>query len=199
LCLEYEQKGLQVNILRPKTFLGTERLGVFELWFEAIYTNRRLFILGDGNNKYQLLAVSDVVDAIIKALTEKIHGEIFNIGAKEFYTWRKDLGHVIKEVKSKSQITSLPVYPSQVLLRILEAVNLSPISAWHYLTMPVPSYVSIKKAEKLLKWHPKKSNKELFLESYEWYRKNRQQVFHRIGQTHRVGWNFKILTLLSKI
>lgn len=199
LCLEYQKKGLQVNILRPKTFLGTERLGVFELWFEAIYTGRRVFILGNGNNKYQLLAVSDVSDAVEIALSSTVNGEIFNIGAKEFGTWRSDLGYVISKANSKSKITSLPTLPSQVILQLLEILHLSPLSAWHFKTMPVDSYVSIEKAEKLLNWHPKKSNRELFLESYHWYKQNRNKVIGRVGKTHRVGWNFKMLNLLSKL
>lgn len=199
LCHEYEKKGLEINIIRPKTFLGPERLGVFELWFEAIFTEKRVFILGDGNNPYQLLAVSDVVEAIQKSLFSKIHGEIFNIGAKEFTTWRKDLGYVISYAKSKSKITSLPTLPSQIALEVLELLHLSPIAKWHYKTLPVPSYVSTKKAEKLLKWHAKKSNKELLLESYKWYEKNRKNLLNKIGTTHRVGWNFKILNLIKNI
>lgn len=199
LCLEYAKKGLSVNILRPKSFLGPERLGVFELWFEAIYKNKGVFILGNGNNKYQLLAVSDIVNAIIKALESKTDGEIFNIGAKEFKTWNKDLGSVIKYAKSKSKIIKLPTLPSQILLGILEILNLSPIAAWHYKTMPVDSYISTKKAEKLLKWKPQKSNEKLLIESYSWYKEHRNEIINKVGMTHRVGWNFKLLNLVKDI
>ncbi|MDP3988196.1 MAG: NAD(P)-dependent oxidoreductase [Candidatus Levybacteria bacterium] len=198
LCKKFMEKGLKINIIRPKTFLGPERLGVFELWFEAIYTGKRVFILGNGKNLYQLLAVSDIADAILKALTCKKSGEVFNIGAKEFGTWRSDLGAVIQNAKSKSKITSMPLRPSQLILSILERLNLSPIAAWHYKTIAVPSYVSIKKAEKLLDWHPKKSNKELLLESYKWYKKHRNEVFGKTGTGHRVGWNFKMLNLVKR-
>lgn len=197
LCKEYMKKGLEINIIRPKTFVGPERLGVFELWYEAIYTGRRVFLLGDGNNPYQLLAVSDVVDAISKALTAKAKNEIFNIGAKEFETWRKDIAYVITYAKSASRITSLPVLPSQKILTALELLHLSPIAAWHYKTMPVPSYVSTKKSEKLLNWKAKKSNKELLLENYKWYEKNRNTILQKVGTTHRVGWNFKVLNLVK--
>lgn len=198
LCLQFDKLGLQTNILRPKSFLGTERLGVFELWFEAIYSGHRVYILGNGKNKYQLLAVEDVASAVDKALTSSHHGEIFNIGAKEFQTWRKDLDAVIKYDKSSSKVTGLPVLPSQIALTVLEWLNLSPLTAWHYKTMPVPSYVSIEKAEKMLNWHPSKSNKELLLESYLWYKTNRKRVLNKKGSTHRVGWNFKLLNLLSR-
>lgn len=198
-CNAYYKKGLSINILRPKSFLGPERLGVFSLWFEAIYSNKKVFLLGDGNNVFQLLAVSDVVVAIEKALRSKVDGEIFNIGAKEFGTWREDLDYVIKRVHSKAKIFSLPVIPSQIFLTILERLNLSPISAWHYKTMPVASYVSIKKAKQLLHWSPQKSNKQLLFESYQWYKKNRRNLLHTIGKTHRVSWNFKFLQPVTKI
>lgn len=198
LCKEFMKKGLSINIIRPKTFLGPERLGVFELWFEAIYTGKRVFILGNGNNRYQLLAVSDVVDAIIKALETYIKGEIFNIGAKEFGTWRSDLGAIIEYAKSNSQITSLPVITSQIILSFLEKLHLSPIAAWHYKTMPVDSYISTEKAKKLLNWRPQKSNQDLFLENYKWYEKHRDEMFGKVGTGHRVGWNFKVLNLIKK-
>jgi len=199
LCHEYIKRGLAINIIRPKTFLGPERLGVFGLWFEAINSGHRVFILGKGKNKYQLLAVSDVVDAIYKALLSPSKNEVFNIGAKEYQTWQKDLRSVIRYDKSESKITGLPVIPTQILLGILEMLHLSPLAAWHYKTMPVPSYVSIEKAERLLDWHPKKSNKELLLESYLWYKKNRNKIQNKKGDTHRVGWNFKLLNLVSRL
>lgn len=197
LCRKYIKKGLEVNIIRPKTFVGPERLGVFELWYEAIYTGKRVFLLGNGSNPYQLLAVSDVVQAIILALNAKAKNEIFNIGAKDFQTWRKDLQYVISYAKSTSRITGLPVLPSQIILYILEQLHLSPIAAWHYKTMPVPSYVSTEKAEKLLGWKAQKSNQQLLLENYKWYEKHREEILHRVGTTHRVGWNFKLLNLMK--
>jgi len=199
LCKEFIKKGLDITIIRPKTFLGPERLGVFSLWFEAIYTGRRIFILGNGKNKYQLLAVSDVVDAIYKALISKVSNEIFNIGAKDFQTWRKDLQFIIRSEKSRSKITGLPILTTQIMLRILELLRLSPLAAWHYKTMPVDSYVATDKAENILGWHAKKSNKDLLLESYLWYKKNRSKIQKKTGDTHRVSWNFKLLNLLSKI
>lgn len=199
LCLEFQEKGLEVNIIRPKSFLGPERLGVFELWFEAIYQGRRVFILGRGNNKYQLLAVSDVAKAIYRALLSKQSGEIFNIGAKRFGTWREDLGYVIRKQESASKVTSIPTLPAQIALTILEWLNLSPLSAWHYKTMPVPSYVATEKAEKILGWKAQKSNQELLMESYAWYKENRKNVINKVGKTHRVGWNFKLLNLISRL
>ena len=198
LCHEYGLKGLSYNTIRPKSFLGPERLGVFEVWFEAIYTGKRVYILGNGKNKYQLLDVRDVVTAVSKALTSSVDKEIFTIGARDYQTWRKDIGSVIKYEKSSSRITSLPVVPSQILLAVLDKLRLSPIAPWHYKSLPVDSYVSNEKTKKLLGFEPTRSNRELLLDSYLWYKKNRKRLLKQKGKTHRVGWNFKILNVLSK-
>ena len=199
LCKEFSKKGLNYVIIRPKTFLGPERLGVFQIWFEAIYNGKPIFILGDGNNDYQLLAVSDIAELISKAVSSNKKNVIINAGAKEFSTWRNDLGAVIKFANSKTKIISLPNKPSQLILWALDQLNLSPITEWHYKTLPVNSYVSIDKAKKIFDWSPKKSNKALLIETYDWYQKNRNKFINKEGKTHRVGWNFGILNIVSKI
>lgn len=198
LCLKYHKKGLKVNILRPKTFLGPERLGVFTLWFEAIYQNKPVFMLGKGHNIYQLLEVTDLCRAIESALLSRKSGDIFNIGTDKYDTWAKDLGALITHAKSKSKIVGFPVKASQIILAVLEKLNLSPIVAWHYKTLPVDSYVSIDKAKKHLSFKPTKSNKEILIESYDWYKKHRKEFLGSTGTTHRTIWNFKLLDLLNR-
>ena len=198
LCREYDKKGLHTNILRPKSFLGPERLGVFTIWFEAIFQNRPVFILGKGNNLYQLLEVIDLCSAIESALTTRISGETFNIGAEKFGTWQQDLGALIKHAKSKSKIICLPVRPTQMALALLETFNLSPIIAWHYKTFPVDSFVSIEKAKKKLGYKATKSNQDILIETYDWYKKHRKEFIGKEGKTHRTIWNFKLVNIAQK-
>lgn len=198
LCMQYAKKGLKVNIIRPKTFLGPERLGVFTIWFEAIFNNKPVFILGNGENLYQLLEVKDLCKLIEHALTTKIKGEIFNAGTDRFDTWKNDLTNLINHAHSKSKIIGLPVAPSQLALMMLEKLHLSPIVAWHYKTFPVNSYVSIEKAKTKLGFKPTKSNTEILIESYDWYKKHRMEFLGKVGKTHRTIWNFKIVEFITK-
>src|SRR5207248_5466585 len=78
---EAMRRGLEAVIVRPKTFIGPERLGVFEILFDWIREGRRIFVLGDGSNRYQLLAVEDLVDAIVRAADAPVAGETLNVGA----------------------------------------------------------------------------------------------------------------------
>ncbi len=93
--------AVETTIVRPKTFIGPERLGVFEILFDWIREGRRIYTLGKGDNRYQLLAVEDLVDAIVRAGDEpKAARETFNVGATEFGTVRSDLQALIDHAGS---------------------------------------------------------------------------------------------------
>src|SRR5438128_5895719 len=84
--------AVETTIIRPKTFIGPERLGVFGILFDWIREGRRIYILGKGHNRYQLLAVEDLVEAVVRAAVEPAAArETFNVGATEFGTVREDL------------------------------------------------------------------------------------------------------------
>src|SRR5207249_11231206 len=92
-------------IVRPKTFIGAERLGVFEILFDWIREGRRIYILGKGHNRYQLLAVEDLVDAIVRTATVAEAARMtFNVGATEFGTVRSDLQALIDHASSESRL-----------------------------------------------------------------------------------------------
>ena len=71
LCLESRSQGRCVPILRPKSFVGPERLGVFELLYEWAYEGRNFPVLGSGNNLYQLLDVADLCEVDILVLGDR--------------------------------------------------------------------------------------------------------------------------------
>jgi nucleoside-diphosphate-sugar epimerase len=186
-------------IVRPKTFLGPERLGVFEILFDWIREGRRIYVLGSGHNRYQLLAVEDLVDAIVRASTvTEAAGRTFNVGAKEFGTVREDLQALIDHAGSASRLTSVPVRPAELILRALELARVSPLAEWHYKTAHRDSFVDVSRAERILGWQPRLSNEAALIETYDWYLANRGRV-GAAGVTHRVPWNQQALGLLKRI
>ena len=192
------RRGLATVILRPKTFIGPERLGVFEILFDWIREGRRIPILGDGSNRYQLLAVEDLVAATLSAADADVAGETFNVGATEFGTVRSDLEALIAHAGSGARLRPVPARPAELALRALELARLSPLAEWHYRTAHRDSFVDVSKAERLLGWSPRLSNEQALIETYDWYLANRGKV-GAAGVTHRVPWNQQALGLLKKI
>ena len=191
--------AVETTIVRPKTFIGPERLGVFEILFDWIREGRRIYILGQGHNRYQLLAVEDLVDAIVRAGTvPEAARQTFNIGATEFGTVRSDLQSLIDHAGSASRLRPVPVRPAEIALRALELLRVSPLAEWHYKTAHKDSFVDVSRAQRVLGWEPRLSNRDALIETYDWYLANREGV-GAAGVTHRVPWNQQALGLLKRL
>jgi nucleoside-diphosphate-sugar epimerase len=200
VCRAFMRRGLDCVILRPKTFIGPERLGVFEILFDWIREGRRIYVLGDGSNRYQLLAVEDLVEAIALAASKRAaRGETLNIGAREFGTVRSDLQALIDHAGSSSRITPIPVRPAEATLRALELARLSPLVEWHYKTAHKDSFVDVSRAERILGWKPRLSNADALIQTYDWYLAHRHELTGGAGVTHRVPWNQRALAVLKRL
>jgi nucleoside-diphosphate-sugar epimerase len=191
ICLEYRQEGMCVPIIRPKSFVGPERLGVFAMLFEWADAGKNFPLLGDGRNRYQLLDVEDLCEAILLCATgdEAAVSDTFNIGAREYTTMREDFQAVLDAAGHGKKIYCFPEGPMIWALRSLERLGLSPLYKWVYETAGKDSFVSIERAETVLGFTPRYSNKEALVRNFEWYRRNKDEIAQAAGVSHRVPWN----------
>jgi nucleoside-diphosphate-sugar epimerase len=195
ICFKYRTKGLCVPVIRPKSFIGPERLGVFDLLYDWAKDGKGFPMIGSGNNRYQLLDVEDLCDAIYLCATldSAIVNDTFNIGAKEYTTMKEDYQAVLDSAGFGKKITGLPEKPIILTLRFLESLKLSPLYKWVYETASKDSFVSIEKAEKILGYKPKFSNKHALIRNYKWYIEHQHEFKHTSGISHRVPWKQGIL------
>ncbi|MDQ3925930.1 MAG: NAD-dependent epimerase/dehydratase family protein, partial [Actinomycetota bacterium] len=165
ICLEYRARGMIVPVIRPKSFVGPERLGVFALLYDWAFTGHNFPMIGTGNNRYQLLDVEDLCDAIYLTLTlpEERVNHTFNIGAGEFTSMKEDYQAVLDYAGHGKKVIGFPAAPAIWGLRLLDKLGLSPLYKWVYETASKDSFVSIEKAERELGFKPKYSNKDALL------------------------------------
>ena len=197
ICFQIRDEGMVVPVIRPKSFVGPERLGVFALLYDWAKDGRGFPMLGDGSNRYQLLDVEDLCDAINLCLTldDDAVNDTFNIGAKVFATMGEDYQAVLDYAGFGKKITGLPAEPAILLLRVLESLKLSPLYKWVYETAAKDSYVAIEKAEDKLGFDPKFSNKEALIRNFQWYLDNLDSIERQSGISHRAPWKQGILKL----
>lgn len=197
LCLEARMRGLCVPILRPKSFVGPERLGVFELLYDWAYAGKNFPVLGSGENRYQLLDVADLCDVIVlcATLNKEAVNATFNVGAKVFGTMRDNFQSVLDRAGHGKHVIGLPVQPVIGLLRLLESLHLSPLYQWIYETAARESFVSIERIESQLGFAPRYSNRMALIRNYDWYVANRAATLGKTGVTHRVPWKKGALQL----
>ena len=189
------REGTDITILRPKSFIGTGRLGVFQILFDWVQDGVPIPLLGDGKNRYQLLEVTDLVDSVMKSIRAKIKGDDYNIGATDFSTVEHDVGALCRHANSGSK--TMPVATmtnvAKNCLRVMETFHLSPLYKWVYETCDQDSFVDVSKAMRQLKWTPKYSNEKMLCDTYDWYLKDGIAMAKRSGTTHRVAWKQGLL------
>jgi len=189
--------GLCVPILRPKSFIGPERLGVFALFYEWAYEGHNFPILGRGANRYQFLDVADLCEVIWICLTgnRDTVNDTFNVGAEQYTTLREDFQAVLDAAGHGKHIVPIPAGPAIVMLKLLEKLKLSPLYKWVYETVVTDSFVSTDKAAKVLNFHPQYSNKDALIRNYRWYVEHLDQFKNATGISHRVPWKQGLLKL----
>ena len=201
ICNECRGQGMCVPIIRPKSFIGPERLGVFALLYDWAKDGRGFPILGTGRNLYQLLDVEDLCEAIWACVSlpcEQVN-DVFNIGAAEFRTMKADFQAVLDYAGFGKKITCIPAGPAVAVLKLLEKLKCSPLYKWVYDTASTDSFVSIEKARRVIGFSPRYSNADALIRNYQWYLENLDSFANSSGVSHRVPWNQGVLKIVKRL
>lgn len=201
LCAEYRAKGMCIPVLRPKSFVGPERLGAFELLYDFAYGGHGFPVLGSGNNLYQLLDVEDLCQAVVLCMEKDraLVNDTFNVGAARYGTLRESFQAVLDAAGHGKKVVGIPAAPAIAILRGLEALNLSPLYKWIYETAGKESFVSVDKITETLGYAPQYSNAQALIRNYDWYVANHASISQASGTTHRVPWKRGALRLIKYV
>ncbi|WP_322726382.1 NAD-dependent epimerase/dehydratase family protein [Streptomyces spongiae] len=201
---EFRARGLCVPILRPKTFLGPGRMGLFAMLFEWAEEGRNFPVLGRGDVRIQMFSVDDLVDAVATALTAPAEtaDDTFNLAAAEFGTLREDFQAVLDAAGHGKRVVSVPAAPAVVTLELLSRLRLSPVYGRLIHKLRADSYVSTDKVREVLGWSPRHSNRDAILSTYRWWRTSRATTGATTstgrastGRTSREPWKQGALSL----
>ena len=200
-CAGYRARGMCVPVLRPKTFVGPERLGIWAILYDWAYSGSGFPLIGSGENRYQLLDVEDLCDLIFTTLTAPadVVNATFNVGAKVFGTMKEDFQAVLNRAGHGKKVRPLPAWPVIAGLKLLDKLRLSPVYEWVYETAAADSYVSIERAERALDFRPRYSNTDALVRNYDWYVSHLPQIQQTSGVSHRVPWKQGLIGLGKKI
>jgi len=175
LCSEYSRRGLDVSIVRPCTIMGPGRLGIFQILFEWIYQGKNIPVFDGGKNIYQFVHGDDFAQLCIQASAAS-GTDAFNCGTDRFEPMRELLEHLCRYAGTGSKVKSLPMRPIMAAMKVASALSISPLADYHALMYGRSIYFDIGKARRKLGWAPRYSNKEMFVESYDWYLAHRSKV-----------------------
>jgi len=165
----YRDRGLQVAIVHPKTFVGPGRVGGFALIFDLVRRGEVVPLLGSGQARYQLVDVRDLARGVATLAMSSTQG-VVGFGAARFGTMLEDLGRLIEHAGSSARLKPLPGSVGRRALRALELAGLAPLGEWHHcIAADRDSVIDISRARDELGWVPRFSNAEALTCAFDWY------------------------------
>lgn len=191
--------NIDVTVIRPRTVVGKRRAGIFQILFEWISLGKRVYLVGSGNNKFQMISGRDAAKAAISAAeSENAIGEIYNIGTDNFGTMREAYNELIEHAGTGSEITGLPRLPTKFGMWLLDKLDQSPLTTFHYKTIDKDFYFDTSKAKNDLQWEPEDSNADCMIRGYEWFL-DREVENKNVGEGHRKSPDQGLLRLLREL
>lgn len=174
ILLNYKDK-IASTIIRCPTIISYGRLGLLAILFEFIKDNKKIPVVGMGDNRYQFIYALDLADACLKAA--KISGtQVYNIGSDEVKSLKEVYRDVINFAHSKSKIYSLPKGPAIFAMKLGHILHLSPLGPYHYRMIAENFIFDTSKIKRELHWQPTKTNSEILSFAYKYYLDNLDKI-----------------------
>ena len=151
------QELFHVTVLRPAIIAGNN-----SYWRKIIRMVGKGFpLIGKGENKWQLVCVEDVAEAVVLCIgNEACYGEAFNVAEKEGMTLRELAEFIRGELGMGEKVMSIPLWLGKMIAAINGLVGVVPMLSPAYLRrLNRERAYSTEKLRKL-GWAAKQSGKE---------------------------------------
>lgn len=176
-----ENSNLPYVILRPRAIIGRGDTVIMPRLIRA-FDERKLKIMGDGQNSVDLTSVGNVVDAIILALnTKKGINQTYNITNGDPVNLWDSISYVLSELGKDLSEKKIPFLMVKQVAKIMEFksritnMNEPVLTLYGVGTLTKSFTMNIDKAKDLLGYSPKISTKEAIDEFVQWYLKENKK------------------------
>jgi len=186
---------LESDSIRCPTIVSAGRLGLLAILFEFVKEGRRVYLVGDGSNRYQFVYALDLAEScLLAARAPGTH--IYHVGSDDVKPLREIYGAVIEEAGSKSRLVSLPAWPATTSLAVLHRLGMSPLGPYHSRLISGTFIFDTTLIKRNLGWQPTRTNDEMLREAYRFYDARDPQRSEALS-AHRQGAKMGILRLVK--
>jgi UDP-glucose 4-epimerase len=193
--LEKRMSRLDIDMLRVPTIVSAGRLGLLAIFFEFVEEGRRIYLVGDGSNRYQFLFAGDLAEACL--LSSRAPGStMYHVGSDNVKTLKEVYGAVIEEAGTRSRFFSIPQAPAIAALNLLFKLGLSPLGPYHSRLIAGTFVFTTDRIKKNLGWRPTRTNDDVLREAYRFYRQGKAERSADLS-AHRQGAKMGILRLVK--
>lgn len=185
------------TVIRSPTIIDEGRLGLLAILFDFIREGRRVWLVGEGSNRYQFIYAKDLIAAMLLAWRQTASG-VFGIGADDVGSMRETFEHVIAHAGTGARTAHLPLKPTLLAMRAAHALRISPLGPYHYRMIAESFVFDTGRIKADLGWRPTLTNGDMLLAAYRYYVANRAEIAARRDvSAHRQAANMGVIRVLK--
>ena len=174
LLHQYEH-DLQIVIIRSPTIIDSGRLGLLAILFEFIQDGKKVWVVGDGSNRYQFIYAQDLATACLQTL-EYSQSDVFNIGSENVASLRQVYEAVIAAAGTNARVASLPKGPTIAAMKLAHKLGVSPLGPYHYRMIAEDFIFDTTRIRQRLGWRPTLTNQQMMIEAFRYYAAQRDEI-----------------------
>lgn len=185
------------TILRSPTIISQGRLGLLSILFDFIREDRKVWVVGHGNNVYQWIYAPDLGEACLLGYKNEAAG-IFNVGSDDVKPMREVYEYVIERAGSASRVASLPKAPTLTGMGLASTLRISPLGPYQRRMIAEDFVFDTTKIKCDLAWQPTLTNEEMLYLAYDHYHANFEEIAGRTDvSAHNRRAKMGVLRLLK--
>lgn len=179
--LQQFQSDLAVVVIRCPTIIDSGRLGLLAILFEFIDEGRKVWVVGNGANRYQFIYAQDLATACLQSM-EFGRSETFHIGSDNVPTLREVYEAVIRAAGTASRVACLPRRATIAAMKLANRIGVSPLGPYHYRMIAEDFVFDTSHIKKMLGWCPSLTNEQMMVKAYLYYSQRRKEIDTRAGE-----------------
>lgn len=165
-------------IIRCPTIMDEGRLGLLAILYEFVDDNKKLWMVGNGENRYQFIYAKDLCRACELAL-DYDKSTVFNIGSDHVKSFNYKYQYVVDHSDSTSKLAHLPAGFAKAMMKLCYWLNISPLGPYQYNMISSSFIFDTRKIKKELGWEPTLMDEEMLLRSYDYFHRNKEEIRNR--------------------
>jgi len=169
---------LKIVTLRCPTIIDEGRLGLLAILFEFIEDGKRVWVVGNGGNRYQFIYAQDLADACLSAMDYE-GSDIFHLGSENVTSLREVYEAVILAAGTRARVAELPKAPTLAAMKLAHKLGVSPLGPYHYRMIAEDFIFSTTKVRERLGWKPTVTNNQMMVKAFLYYRQQRAAIHAR--------------------
>jgi nucleoside-diphosphate-sugar epimerase len=175
------ENDLAVVVMRCPTIIDEGRLGLLGILFEFVDEGRKVWVVGDGGNRYQFIYAQDLATACLLAMDYGRSGT-FHVGADDVPTLREVYQAVIDAAGTGARIAELPRRPALAAMKLAHTLGVSPLGPYHYRMIAEDFVFDTTRVREELGWRPTVTNQQMMVKAYRYYAARRKEIGSRAGE-----------------